>query len=127
MRRAIGIVLLLLGLAQLGYHEGQRIIYDVPAWDFDSVYAAARTWVHGGNPYDQAAVVETWRHAGWFPERDVSFFATVYPPSSLTNFIGSHRISVSRMINASCLAAWDEACCDMSDPGARFRHTPDHL
>jgi Glycosyltransferase family 87 len=83
MRRTIGIVLLLLGLGQLAIRAKGRIVNDVPAWDFASVYAAARTWMHGGNPYDLAAVVDTWHRAGAFGDRDVSYFATVYPPSSL--------------------------------------------
>jgi hypothetical protein len=87
MRRAIGIVLILLGLGQLGIRAKGRIAHDVPAWDFASVYAAARTWMHGGNPYDLPAVVDTWRHAGAFGDRDVSYFATVYPPSSLVTIM----------------------------------------
>ena len=40
MRRCIGIVLLLVAFGQLGLRAKQRIVHDVPAWDFASVYAA---------------------------------------------------------------------------------------
>ncbi len=83
MRRLIGIVLLIFALAQFAYRGMERIHSEVPLWDFDSVYAASRTWIHGGNPYDVARVVTTWQQTGLFPGRDVSYFATVYPPTSL--------------------------------------------
>jgi hypothetical protein len=56
---------------------------EIPLWDFDSVYAAARTWVHGGNPYDLPVVMQTWHDTGLFSDRYATYFATVYPPNSL--------------------------------------------
>jgi hypothetical protein len=87
MRRCLGIALLVMGCLQLGFRGMQRVRVDVPAWDFASVYAAARTWMHGGDPYDLPSVVQTWREAGAFSHRDVSYFATVYPPSSLVTLM----------------------------------------
>ncbi len=87
MRRTLGILLLTVAVLQLGFRGLQRVRADVPAWDFASVYAAARTWMHGGDPYDLPAVVATWRGAGAFAHRDVSYFATVYPPSSLVTIM----------------------------------------
>src|SRR5262249_15946672 len=55
----------------------------LPMWDFISVYASAGSWVHGGNPYDLSGVIDRWRNAGVLSQRDVSYFATVYPPNSL--------------------------------------------
>lgn len=87
MRRSLGIALLALALAQLGYRGMQRIRHDVPLWDFASVHAAARTWIHGGDPYDLRTVVDTWGQGGIFTDRDVSYFATVYPPTSLVTLV----------------------------------------
>lgn len=87
MRKTVGIVLLAVAILQLGFRGMQRVRTDVPAWDFASVYAAARTWMHGGDPYDLSSVVTTWRAAGAFSTRDVSYFATVYPPSSLVTIM----------------------------------------
>ncbi len=87
MLKSLGIAFLTLAVLQLGFRGAQRVRVNVPAWDFASVYAAARTWVHGGNPYDLTAVVKTWHVAGAFADRDVSYFATVYPPSSLVMII----------------------------------------
>jgi hypothetical protein len=56
---------------------------EIPLWDFASVYAAARTWIHKGDPYDLPAVMATWQDCGVFSHRDASYFATVYPPNSL--------------------------------------------
>jgi hypothetical protein len=52
-------------------------------WDFASVYSASRTWIHGGDPYDLPSVLATWHGMGPFSNRDVGYFATVYPPNSL--------------------------------------------
>jgi hypothetical protein len=68
---------------QLGVRGAQRVRVDVPMWDFVSVYAAARSWIRGGDPYDLPCVVSTWRDSGIFAGRDVSYFATVYPPTTL--------------------------------------------
>src|SRR5215204_4437533 len=61
----------------------QRIRSDIPMWDFVSPVAATGAWMHGDNPYDVPSVVNTWRQNGIFADRDVSYFATVYPPCSL--------------------------------------------
>jgi hypothetical protein len=87
MRKCLGIALLIMGCLQLGFRGRERVRVDVPAWDFASVYAAARTWMHGGDPYALPSVVQTWREAGAFSHRDVSYFATVYPPSSLVTIM----------------------------------------
>ena len=83
MRRILGILLLGVAIAQLGFRGMQRVRSEIPLWDFASVYAAARTWTRGGDPYDRSAVLKTWQEAGAFANRDASYFATVYPPSSL--------------------------------------------
>src|SRR5262245_15822071 len=83
VRRLLAILLLLLAVLQLGIRGMQRVRSDIPLWDFVSVHSAARTWIHGGDPYDLPAVVVTWRQTGIFTDRDVSYFATVYPPTSL--------------------------------------------
>jgi hypothetical protein len=83
MRRFIGISLLAVALLQLGFRGMQRARHDIPLWDFASVHSAVRTWIHGGDPYDLSAVVATWREAKIFTGRDASYFATVYPPTSL--------------------------------------------
>jgi hypothetical protein len=83
VRRIIGIGFLILAFLQFGYRGVQRVHSEIPLWDFDSVYAAARTWVHGGDPYDLPAVLATWHGCGVFSHRDASYFATVYPPNSL--------------------------------------------
>src|SRR5678810_322181 len=77
LRRSIAVVLLLLAALQLGFRGMQRMRSDIPMWDFASVYASARTWVHGGDPYDMARVADTWRHAGAFANRSVSTWALV--------------------------------------------------
>lgn len=87
MRRIVGISLLILGLAQLGVRGMQRVRSDIPLWDFVSVHSATRTWIYGGDPYDLPAVVVTWRESGIFTDRDVSYFATVYPPTSLLSLV----------------------------------------
>jgi hypothetical protein len=83
----VGIFFLIIALLQFGYRGAQRVHSEIPLWDFDSVYAAARTWVygvgHGQNPYDLPAVLATWHNCGVFSHRDASYFATVYPPNSL--------------------------------------------
>ena len=83
MRKFIAISLLIFAVLQLGFRGMQRMRSDIPMWDFASVYASARAWVHGGDPYDMARVADTWRHAGAFANRSVSTWALVYPPSSL--------------------------------------------
>lgn len=83
MLKILGGLLLLLGVLQLGVRGMQRVRSDIPMWDFVSVHAAAQTWMHGGNPYDKQSVVDAWRKSGIFLDRDVSYFATVYPPTSL--------------------------------------------
>jgi hypothetical protein len=83
VRRWLGIALLIFAALQYGYRGAERVRAEVPLWDFASVYAAARTWIHGGNPYDLPGVLATWHACGVFSDRDVSYFATVYPPSSL--------------------------------------------
>jgi hypothetical protein len=81
--RLVGILLLVFGLAQLGFRGMQRARNDIPLWDFASVWSATRTWLHGGDPYNTPAVIETWHRSGLFADRDASYFATVYPPTSL--------------------------------------------
>jgi hypothetical protein len=76
-------MLILLAVAQLGFRGRQRMQNDLPLWDFLSVYSATRTWIQGGDPYDLPRVVETWRATGVYTDRDVSYWATVYPPNSL--------------------------------------------
>jgi hypothetical protein len=83
LRRSIAVMLLLLAVGQLGFRGKQRLRTDMPMWDFASVYSAARTWAHGGDPYDVQRVVETWRHAGAYADRSVATWALVYPPNSL--------------------------------------------
>jgi hypothetical protein len=83
VRRFIGILLLIFALLQFGYRAAERARSEVPLWDFDSVYCAARTWIHGGDPYDLSSVVATWNNFGVYSGHDVSYFATVYPPNSL--------------------------------------------
>src|SRR5262245_53057696 len=83
MRRTLGLLLLLLAFAQLGVRGTQRVRSDIPLWDFVSPLAATQAWINGLDPYDLPSVVSTWRHTGLFDGRDVSYFATVYPPSSL--------------------------------------------
>jgi hypothetical protein len=83
MVRLLGILLLTFGVLQLGFRGMQRVRSDIPLWDFVSVHAAVRTWIGGGDPYDLKAVTETWGREGIFADRDVSYFATVYPPTSL--------------------------------------------
>ncbi|HVT89660.1 MAG TPA: glycosyltransferase family 87 protein [Tepidisphaeraceae bacterium] len=87
MRKCLGIAFLIFGLIQLGFRGTQRIRHDVPLWDFVSVHAAARTWAYGGDPYDLQSVLITWHTAGIFTDRDVSYFAPVYPPTSLVMMI----------------------------------------
>ena len=70
-------------MLQLGFRGMSGVRSDVPLWDFVSVHSASRTWIHGGDPYDLASVTTTWRQSGIFTDRDVSYFATVYPPTSL--------------------------------------------
>src|SRR3954454_3655324 len=83
MRRFVGITLLVLAFVQLGVRGMQRVRSDVPLWDFVSPLAATQAWMNGLNPYDVPSVVTTWRANGVFADRDVSYFATVYPPCSL--------------------------------------------
>ncbi|MBC8106223.1 MAG: DUF2029 domain-containing protein [Anaerolineae bacterium] len=83
MRRLLGITLLVMALAQLGFRGMQRIRSDIPMWDFVSPLASTQAWMNGSNPYDVPSVVTTWRANGIFADRDVSYFATVYPPCSL--------------------------------------------
>ena len=83
LRRLMGVGLLSFALLQLGFRGMQRVRSDLPLWDFISVHAAVRTWISGGNPYDLPGVVTTWRQEGIFSDRDVSYFATEYPPTSL--------------------------------------------
>jgi hypothetical protein len=87
MLRLLGILLLTFGVLQLGFRGMQRVRSDIPLWDFVSVHAAVRTWVGGGDPYDLQAVTQTWGREGIFSDRDVSYFATVYPPTSLLMII----------------------------------------
>jgi hypothetical protein len=87
VRRALGILLLTVAVLQVGIRGMQRVRSDIPLWDFVSVHSAARTWIHGGDPYDLPAVVVTWRESGIFTDRDVSYFATVYPPTSLLSLV----------------------------------------
>jgi hypothetical protein len=72
-----------LALLQFAYRGYERVHSEVPLWDFASVYAAAQTWLHGGDPYSIDQVVQTWHDCRLFADRDVSYFATVYPPNSL--------------------------------------------
>lgn len=72
---------------QLGFRGMQRYKSDLPMWDFVSVHAAVRTWMHGGDPYNVEAVTATWKSANIFSDRDVSYFATVYPPTSLVTMV----------------------------------------
>jgi hypothetical protein len=83
VRKLLAVSLLALALLQLGFRGMQRVRTDMPMWDFTSVYSAARTWIHGGNPYDIEQVVGTWRAAGAFSNRHVDTWALVYPPTSL--------------------------------------------
>src|SRR6476660_9875911 len=83
VRKFIAISLLMLAVLQLGFRGMQRARSDMPMWDFTSVYSAARTWIHGENPYDIERVVGTWRAAGAFSNRHVDTWALVYPPTSL--------------------------------------------
>jgi hypothetical protein len=87
LRRNLGILLLLAAFAQFGVRGLERVRSEVPLWDFASVFAASRVWIHGQNPYDLPVVLSTWHHAGIFSDRDVSYFATVYPPNSLVMLI----------------------------------------
>ncbi|HEY7086557.1 MAG TPA: glycosyltransferase family 87 protein [Tepidisphaeraceae bacterium] len=83
VRRFLGIAFLIAALAQLGVRGMQRVRHDIPLWDFVSVYSASRTWIHGEDPYDLTNVIATWHTSGMWSDRDVSYFATVYPPTSL--------------------------------------------
>jgi hypothetical protein len=87
VRKILGISLLTIALLQLGVRGIQRLRSDVPMWDFVSVYSAARTWIHGGDPYDLPRVAATWRESGVFTRRDTSLWATVYPPTSLITLV----------------------------------------
>lgn len=79
----------------------QRVCVDVPAWDFASVYAATRTWVHGGDPFDLPSDVKTWRAAGAFSGRDASYFTPVYPPSSLVMIV-----PLSVLLAGAAMSVW---------------------
>jgi hypothetical protein len=87
LRRIFGILLLLAALAQFGVRGLERVRSEVPLWDFASVFAASRAWIHRQNPYDLPVVLTTWHQAGIYSDRDVSYFATVYPPNSLAMLI----------------------------------------
>ncbi len=83
LARLLAVVLLLFGLTQLGVRGSARFHSDLPLWDFASVYASARAWTHGLDPYNLPAVQAVWRNAGAFVDRDISYWSTVYPPTSL--------------------------------------------
>src|SRR5262249_9203313 len=83
VRRFLGIAFLIAALSQLGVRGMQRVRHDIPLWDFVSVHSASRTWIHGQDPYDLTNVVAAWHGSGIWSDRDVSYFATVYPPTSL--------------------------------------------
>jgi hypothetical protein len=83
VRQFLGLTLIVIGLLQLGFRASQRLRHDIPMWDFVSVYSAARTWAHGGDPYDLPSVLASWRATGLFAGREPTTWATVYPPTSL--------------------------------------------
>ncbi|MBC8105660.1 MAG: DUF2029 domain-containing protein [Anaerolineae bacterium] len=83
MRKFIAITLLTFALLQLGFRGMQRVRHELPMWDFVSVYSASRAWIHGQHPYEMPSVVATWRAQNLFPDRNVNYWATVYPPNSL--------------------------------------------
>lgn len=82
-RICLAVALIGIGVLQLGFRGLQRVHNDIPLWDFASVHAASQTWLHDGNPYDLPAVLQTWKQQHIFSGRDASYFATVYPPTSL--------------------------------------------
>lgn len=81
--RVLVVVLLLAALGQLGA-RALRHRNEVPLWDFAAVYSAARTWLHGGDPYDQNAVRQTWQNTGAIAGSNIEHWSSVYPPTSLT-------------------------------------------
>jgi len=123
VKKSLGVAFLIVALLQLGFRGAQRVRSDVPAWDFASVYAAARTWMRGGNPYDLSGVVQTWRAAGAFSDRDVSYFATVYPPSSLVMLMpfaplpGGVAMVIWMLLTLGLLLLQFRALVDMAELG----------
>jgi glycosyl transferase family 87 len=101
MRRFLGVLLIALGLLQLGVWGALRVRNEIPLWDFASVYSAARTWTHGGDPYDLGRVAATWRESGVFSKRDTSYWATVYPPTTLVMLVPLAELPVD-----AALVAW---------------------
>jgi hypothetical protein len=81
--RVVVVVLILAAIAQIGV-RALRHRDEVPLWDFAAVYSAARTWVSGGDPYDQDTVRQTWEKTGTIPGANVEHWSSVYPPTSLT-------------------------------------------
>lgn len=83
---ALWITLIVLGAALLAYRGPYRALQPAANQDFCLVYAQARAWLHGFNPYREESVREAFATAGAPPERDPMggrrSSVLVYPPHS---------------------------------------------
>src|SRR4051812_41064306 len=83
-RRALLILLLVLGCAVFAYRGPLRAMGPGGNYDFTLIYGSARAWLTEGRPYETDAVSRAWQSGGGPPARDPTAVrgagTLVYPP-----------------------------------------------